>query len=149
MKTLFINGSPNKDGKTAKLTAELLKGHDYETLNLTDYVIGCYGQELEDDQLDEVVAKMEEAQLIVVGSPVYWHNMCGSVRNLLDRLYGVLQRGCYEGKKLAFVFQGGAPEKWMLDAGDYSMNRFALIYGMEYLGMIGDKESADKINKTL
>ena len=37
MSILFINGSPNKNGNTAALAAELLKGHEYETLNLTDY----------------------------------------------------------------------------------------------------------------
>ena len=44
MSILFINGSPNKNGNTAALAAELLKGHKYETLNLTDYTIGAYGQ---------------------------------------------------------------------------------------------------------
>ena len=39
MRILFINGSPNKNGSTAKLAAELLKGKDYETLNLTDYTM--------------------------------------------------------------------------------------------------------------
>ena len=46
MSILFINGSPNKNGNTAALAAELLKGHKYETLNLTDYTIGAYGQNL-------------------------------------------------------------------------------------------------------
>ena len=40
MSILFINGSPNKNGNTAALAAVLLKGHKYETLNLTDYTIG-------------------------------------------------------------------------------------------------------------
>ena len=35
MSILFINGSPNKNGNTAALAAELLKDHGYETLNLT------------------------------------------------------------------------------------------------------------------
>ena len=35
MSILFINGSPNKNGNTAALAAELLKDHEYETLNLT------------------------------------------------------------------------------------------------------------------
>lgn len=35
MSILFINGSPNKNGNTAALAAELLKGHEYKTLNLT------------------------------------------------------------------------------------------------------------------
>lgn len=39
MSILFINGSPNKNGNTAALAAELLKDHEYETLNLTDYTI--------------------------------------------------------------------------------------------------------------
>lgn len=39
MSILFINGSPNKNGNTAALAAELLKGKEYETLNLTDYTI--------------------------------------------------------------------------------------------------------------
>lgn len=58
MRILFINGSPNKTGNTAKLAAELLKGHEYQTLNLTDYTIGAYGQTLPGDGLDTVIAAM-------------------------------------------------------------------------------------------
>lgn len=36
MSILFINGSPNKKGNTARLAAALLGSRDYETLNLTD-----------------------------------------------------------------------------------------------------------------
>lgn len=145
MSILFINGSPNKNGNTAALTAELLKGKTYETLNLTDYTIGSYGQELPGDGLDEVIAAMEKADTIVVGSPVYWHNICGSVRNVLDRFYGRVENGALKGRKLYFVFQGAAPEKWMLEAGDYTMQRFARLYGMTYGGMVtGRKEAAEK-----
>ena len=37
MSILFINGSPNKNGNTAALAAELLRDREFETLNLTDY----------------------------------------------------------------------------------------------------------------
>ena len=59
MKILFINGSPNRKGNTAALADALLRGKEYETLQLTDYRIGSYGQKFEDDQLDEVIAKMK------------------------------------------------------------------------------------------
>ena len=36
MSILFINGSPNKNGNTAKLPAKLLAGKGYETWNLVD-----------------------------------------------------------------------------------------------------------------
>ena len=52
MSILFINGSPNKNGNTAALAAVLLEGREYETLNLTDYRIGSYGQKFEGDQLE-------------------------------------------------------------------------------------------------
>ena len=149
MSILFINGSPNHHGNTASLAAALLKGKEYETLNLTDYTIGAYGQQLPGDGLDAVVAAMEKANTIVIGSPLYWHNICGSVRNVLDRFYGRVQNSGLSGRRLYFVFQGVAPEKWMLEAGEYTMKRFAVLYGMSYGGMATNKAEAEKLNKTL
>ena len=147
MSILFINGSPNKNGNTAVLTAALLNGKNYTTLNLTDYVIGAYGQNLPNDGLDTVIHAIEQADTIVVGSPVYWHNICGSVRNVLDRFYGKVENGSLSGRKLYFVFQGAAPEKWMLEAGEYTMKRFAALYGMTYGGMATNKTEAEKLSK--
>lgn len=147
MNILFINGSPNKEGNTNTLAKELLKGKEYETLNLTDYKIYSYGQTFADDQLDKVIAKMKKADAIVIGSPVYWHNICGSVRNVLDRFYGLVSEGEFSGKTLYFLFQGAAPEKWMLDAGEYTIKRFAALYGMRYVGMATSKKEAEKLGK--
>ena len=149
MSILFINGSPNKKGNTARLAAALLGSRDYETLNLTDYRINVYGQRLAGDQFDEVMAKIKAADTIVIGSPLYWHNICGSVRNVLDRFYGKVEDGELSGRKLYFVFQGAAPEKWMLDAGEYTMKRFAGLYGMTYSGMATNKNEATKLGKNI
>lgn len=103
MNMLFINGSPNKNGNTAALAAKIANGKPYKTLNLTDYRINCYGQTLPGDQFDEVVAAMRDADTVIIGSPLYWHNICGSVRNLLDRFYGPVESGSMRGKKLMFI----------------------------------------------
>ena len=154
MNILFINGSPNRDGNTAALAARFLQGHTYETLNLTDYRINVYGQELPGDQFSEVLEKVRAADFIVIGSPLYWHNICGAVRNLLDRFYGPVEAGSLHGQ-IAFLFQGAAPEKWMLEAGEYTMRRFAAnafripfdetdsCYGLTYLGMVTSVREAD------
>ena len=113
MKILFINGSPNKEGNTKKLAEALLSGKEYETLNLTDLKIYSYGQEFDDDELSVVIDKMKKADTIVIGSPVYWHNICGSVRNVLDRFYGLVSESELQGRDMYFLFQGAAPEKWM------------------------------------
>ena len=149
MGILFINGSPNKNGNTAAMAAALLKGKTYETINLTDYTIGSYGQNLPGDGLDSVIAAMKKADTIVIGSPVYWHNICGSVRNVLDRFYGHVQDGGLAGRKLYFVFQGAAPEKWMLEAGEYTMKRFAGLYGMTYGGMVTNNSQAAKLSQEI
>ena len=147
MSILFINGSPNEKGNTAALAAALLKGKEYETLNLTDYLIGSYGQNLPGDKLETIIMAMKKADVIVIGSPVYWHNICGSVRNVLDRFYGHVDNGSLSGRKLYFVFQGAAPEKWMLEAGDYTMKRFAGLYGMNYGGMVTNASEAKALSK--
>ena len=147
MSILFIKGSPNKNGNTAKLAAKLLAGKEYETLDLVDYKLYAYGQTFEDDQFSEILEKMKDADTIVIGSPVYWHNICGSVRNVLDRFYGKVENGSLSGRRLYFVFKGAAPEKWMLEAGEYTMKRFAALYGMAYGGMATNKAEAVQLNK--
>lgn len=148
MNILFINGSPEKNGNTQALADELLKGQQYESLYLTDYRINTFGQTLPGDQFDEVLAKIKAADVLVIGSPVYWHNICGSVRTLLDRFYGPVAEGSLQGR-LFFLFQGAAPEKWMLDAGNYTMERFAGLYGLTYEGMATNRREAKELAKRL
>ena len=149
MKILFINGSPNKDGNTAALAKALLGDREYETLNLTDYRIGSYGQSFADDELGKVIQAMKKAEVIVIGSPLYWHNICGSVRNVLDRFYGLVSEGELSCRKMYFLFQGASPEKWMLEAGEYTMKRFAGLYGMKYEGMAANKAEASKLARSI
>ena len=92
---------------------------------------------------------MKQADIVVIGSPLYWHNICGSVRNVLDRFYGKVEDSELSGRKLYFVFQGAAPEQWMLEAGEYTMKRFAALYGMTYGGMAASKADAAKLGKNI
>ncbi|MGN0058729.1 MAG: flavodoxin family protein [Phocaeicola plebeius] len=148
-KILFVNGSPNRDGNTAALAKELLEGKEYETIALTDYCINFYGQILDGDQFDEVYKKMKEADVVVMGSPVYWHNICASMRTLLERFYGPIEPGSFKGKKLFFLYQGAAPTKMMIDDGEYTMSRFAGMYGFSYEGMATNKSEAKALRSKL
>lgn len=149
MSILFINGSPNKNGNTAKLAAKLLSGKTYQTLNLVDYKLFSYGQKFEDDQFDEIVAAMKAADAVIIGSPVYWHSMCGAVRNLIDRFYGPVRQGALAGRKFVFLFQGAAPEPWMLEKAEYTMSRFARMYGMDYVGMATNNREAETLARRI
>ena len=148
MTILFVNGSPNGNGNTAHLAATLLAGHDYGTLNLTDYRINAFGQTLPGDQFDEVIERIKQADVVVLGSPVYWHYLCGSVRTLMERCY-LNPQVDQLGGRLFLVFQGAGPEQWMLDAGVYSVERFAGMYGMTYEGVAHNAAEAKKLANAL
>ena len=132
-------------GNTAELARKLLDGEEYETLNLIDYKIYAYGQEYADDQFDDIVEAIKRVDTVVMGSPLYWHNICGLMRNFLDRCYGPIGQGEFSGKKLYFIMQGASPEKWQLEACEFTMSRFAGLYGFEYKGMITDSKDAKNI----
>lgn len=149
MSILFINGSPEREGNTARLAKALLQGHGYDTVELGDMKVYDYGQSFPDDQFDEVLAKMNAADVLVFGSPVYWHDISGMMRNLLDRCYGPVPEGGFAGKRIYFLFQGAAPTQAMLDRGEYTMSRFASLYGAEYMGMATNEREARELAKTL
>lgn len=141
---LFINASPNERGETARLAGLLLEGHDYDTLALTEYRIYGYGQHFEGDQFDEVIDRIRKANTIVVGSPLYWHNLTGHLRSFMDRCYGPVAPGEFRGKTMYGIVQGAAPTEWQLEACDFTLSRFASLYGLDYKGTITTAEQADQ-----
>lgn len=54
-----------------------------------------------------------------------------------------------EGKRLFFLYQGEAPTQMMLDNGEYSMKRFAAIYGFTYMGMGTNQAEAARLRGVL
>ncbi|WP_302964414.1 flavodoxin family protein [uncultured Adlercreutzia sp.] len=149
MSILFINGG-EKDGNTARMGRELIGERDYVEIDLADTKVYDYGQVFDDDdQFDEVIEAVRAADTIVMGSPVYWHNLSGMMRNLLDRFYGPVPEKSLSGRRLFFIFQGAAPTPDMLKWGEYTMNRFANLYGMEYMGMATSDAEARKMGERL
>jgi multimeric flavodoxin WrbA len=101
MKVLLINGSPHKGGTTYAALTELQKtleaeGAETELIHIGTEAIsgcrGCYacsklGKCVIDDAVNEIAKKFEEADGLVVGSPVHYAAPSGGVISLLDRLF--------------------------------------------------------------
>lgn len=145
---LFVNGSPNRNGNTAAMARRMLAGKEYDTLNLVDYKIYPLGPSFCDDQFNSVVRQMQKADVLVMGSPVYWHSMTGQFRTLLDRIYESPERRQLKGKDLYFI-QGAGPSAAMLEAGNYTMGTFCRLFGLHYHGMAANDEDADKLGLNL
>ena len=101
MKVLMLNGSPRANGNTALALKELEKvfaaeGIEVETVQLGNKPIrgcvacgGCYkaGRCVLDDSLEELAAKFQEADGLVVASPVYYASANATLIAALDRLF--------------------------------------------------------------
>ena len=101
MKVLLINGSPHANGCTftaLSIVAEELQKNGIETeiVHIGNKDIRgciacgkCYelGHCVFNDIVNEVASKLEQADGLVVGSPVYYAGPNGTLTNLLDRLF--------------------------------------------------------------
>lgn len=127
MKTLILTGSPRKKGHTNQMISflsERLQG-DVEILsvdNRTDihpcrdcrycwtHPACCI-----EDSMQDIYRKIEDADNIVFAAPVYFYNIPGSMKAVLDRLQvywsAILRKD--QGpiaKKGGMILVGGAPE---------------------------------------
>ncbi|MEZ0537901.1 flavodoxin family protein [Caldicellulosiruptoraceae bacterium PP1] len=101
MKVLLINGSPNEKGCTYTALSEVAKtlnerGIETEIIHVGNKdirgCIGCRkckttGKCVFDDLVNEVAHKFEQADGIVIGSPVYFASANGTLVSFLDRLF--------------------------------------------------------------
>ena len=101
MKVLLINGSPHTDGNTALALKEMqnifnLEGVETDIIEVGSQSVrgcsACYacsklGKCAFDDVVNEAAAKLEDADGIVVASPVYYASANGTLISFLDRLF--------------------------------------------------------------
>lgn len=101
MKVLLINGSPKKNGNTAYALAQMAEvfaqeGIEAEIVQVGNQAIrGCIacgschknGKCVFDDAVNQTAAKFQEADGLVVGSPVYYASANATLIAFLDRLF--------------------------------------------------------------
>ena len=100
-KILMLNGSPHRDGCTAEALGEMVKVFDKEGIETELIQVGIkdirgciscnkcqqLGHCVFDDLVNEVAPKFEEADGLVVGSPVYYGSPNGTILSFMDRLF--------------------------------------------------------------
>ena len=121
MKVLIINGSPRAKGNTTIAVNEMVKVFDNEGVDTEVVQIGnkdirgciacgsCFknGKCVFNDAVNELAPKFEEANGLVVATPVYYASANATLIACLDRLfYSTLMKSIALGKE-----QYGLPEK--------------------------------------
>lgn len=148
-KVLFINASENRDGNTSRMAKSLLGNTPYDQLNLVDYRVDSLGQHFDGDQFDVVLKAMQQADVIVIGTPVYWHTMSGSLKNVIDRMYTVRNNANLTGKQMYFITQGTAPTPESINQLKWIMNRFGEYFGMDVKGLAANDTEVTELRNQL
>ena len=102
---LVINGSPRRDGNTESLADAVIAGTEsaghsgskanIRTVNIKP-CIGCYqcaagkGDPcVQKDDMKEIYEKLEQSDVIVFASPLYWWQVTAQMKTVIDRLFAV------------------------------------------------------------
>lgn len=133
MKAIAINGSPRKAWNTATLLRKSLEGAasigaETELIHLCDLNFkGCcscfyckrnnfIGQCAMKDDLTEVLKKIVNCDILLLGSPIYLGNITGAMKSFMERLifanlsYDSANRTNFAGKiQTGFIYTMGLP----------------------------------------
>jgi len=104
MNVLAINGSPRKNWNTATLLTQALEGAasqgaETDLVHLYDLSFkgckSCFACKLKDgrsygkcalqDDLTPILEKIDNADALILGSPIYWGNVTGEMRSFMER----------------------------------------------------------------
>ena len=141
MKVLMLNGSPKENGNTARALAEMRTvlenaGVEVETVQVGNLLIrGCCGCGtchksgkcvFDDDAVNALAPKLEAADGLVIGSPVYYAAPNGTLISLLNRLFYSTRfdKRMKVGAALAVARRGGTTAAFDV------LNKYFTISGM-------------------
>ncbi len=103
MKIVILNGSPRPHGNTAAMVAAYREGaesagHDVTVFDVCRMrIAGCLACEhchaktprscVQRDDMQRIYPALDEADMLVLASPVYYHGLSGQLKCAIDRIY--------------------------------------------------------------
>ena len=167
MKILSVLGSPRKDGNTSKILETYLQGVKaaYRDADVTivypneEDIKPCMGCNackggspkkcIIDDDMKQYYPKLNEADVIVLATPVYWFNMTAQIKTFIDRMYGLDFKSFPAGKKLVLLISYGDND--MISSGavniSNSLKQMAKFLGIEFLAEFGVSSNQQQTSK--
>lgn len=124
MKILILNGSPRKDGNTETHINAFVDGaatnkHEINIISVCQKDIsGCLaceychtrgnGKCIQQDDMQEIYPLLEQAEMIVLASPVYYHGFTGQLQCAINRIYALDKPKSL--KKAALILTSGSED---------------------------------------
>lgn len=129
MKVLGIMGSPRLNGNSSTLLKEVLNGAEAKGAVVNSIAInnldikGCIncdackrsGKCVLNDDMQHIYEMINDADVVVFGSPNYMGGIHGKLKCVIDRLYAYMKEGLEKSfdkeKKVALIVTQNAPEE--------------------------------------
>ncbi len=158
MKILVLNGSPRPKGNTAAMVDAFVEGADGDNHEITvievcsKRISGCMACEychtkgkgtciLKDD-MQEIYPVLNEAEMIILASPVYYHSFTGQLQCVINRIYALDKPKHL--KKAALILSSGSDNVYGGAIYEYK-NSFLDYLKLEDMGIF---TAFDKQNKS-
>lgn len=142
---VFINASMNRNGNTAELGKQLFSGQSYKQINLCDYNIPQIGQGSGD--FNKVWRQIKDADVIAIGTPVYWSNMSGYLKTFIDHMQ---VNDDLKGSDLYVIVQGASSNQTAAINSTYgTLNRIAKRFGMNFVGIGQTNQQINRLHQKM
>ena len=130
MNILILTGSPRKGSNTDILAKSFADGasinHDVEIISVCDYKVNpcvgcnsCFTREgnkcFQNDGMADIYAKMANADMLVVASPVYFYGISAQLKNIIDRCHTPMRKN-FKIKSTALLLVAGSSKSCVFDA---------------------------------
>jgi multimeric flavodoxin WrbA len=170
MKVLGLSGSMRKEGNTADLVKIILERCQSEGIN-TEFISlagkkihPCLGCEkcketklcvIENDDWEKTINKVLDCDVLVIGSPTYYYDVCGHLKNFIDRTYSLYHDHKLAGRKgvaVAVQAHKGASRTIQTLEGFLSTHEFSSLGSVKGNGyhegeVLADKEAIKQAQK--
>lgn len=164
MNILVLNGSPRANGNTAAMVKAFAEGarESGHTVTVVDVcrkkIAGCLaceychtkggGKCIQQDDMQEVYPALEEAEMIVLASPIYYHSFTGQLQCAINRIYALDKPKNL--KKAALILSSGSDHVYCGAIYEYQ-NSFLNYLKLEDMGIFSaygkQNKSEEKLNE--
>lgn len=135
MNITIINGSPRIGGNTEIMAEEFARGakaagHQVEMIRMSEKkVSGCLGCQycfshngdcIQKDDMQDILTTLNQSDLVVFASPIYWFDMTGQIKCVIDRMYALGSVG-FHFNKTALLLDSGADNVFDAAISQYRM----------------------------
>ena len=120
MRTLILQGSPRKEGNTATLVRQFVKGlrdggsDDVREFVLNDMnirpcqgcltcVTSCQHECIIEDDMQQIYREFIASNTIVFATPVYWWHMSAQLKTCMDRMDSLAAGGHFRNKNMVLI----------------------------------------------